>query len=189
MRLNEYKTVDLILGRQKTTVTGRGQREASAARFEAFPVALRVALEAYVRNGGTLIVSGEKAVSDLSDYRYGVEGTRFASDVLGVRLAETDVYSNGRVSGVYNAGGTGFPAGEIRYSNTLNSEKYMVQRPDMLVPAGNGSITLMTFDNGTAAGVMSRTGNGRVYTLSIPIESITDDTQRDLLMKSLLKEK
>ncbi|MDE6296025.1 MAG: xanthan lyase [Muribaculaceae bacterium] len=189
VRLNEYKTVDLILGRQKTTVTGRGQREASAARFEAFPVALRVALEAYVRNGGTLIVSGEKAVSDLSDYRYGVEGTRFASDVLGVRLAETDVYSNGRVSGVYNAGGTGFPAGEIRYSNTLNSERYMVQRPDMLEPAGNGSITLMTFDNGTAAGVMSRTGNGRVYTLSIPIESITDDTQRDLLMKSLLKEK
>lgn len=186
VHLNDYPAVDLILGKQKTTITGRGQKEASAARFEAFPVRLRVALEAYVRNGGTLIVSGEKAVSDLTDYRYGAEGVRFGEEVLGVRTARTEEYNNGRVSAVYNAGGTGFPGGEIKYSTTLNDKQYIVQHPDMLEPATSSGVVLMKFDNGTAAGVMSRIGKGTVYTLSIPIESITEDTQRDLLMKSLL---
>lgn len=187
VRLTDYKVVDLILGKQKTTVTGRGKAEGSKARFEAFPVALRVALEAYVRNGGTLIVSGEKAVSDLSDYRYGSEGVRFGEEVLGVRIAETDEYNNGKVSGIYNAGGIGFPGGEIKYSTTLNENHYIVQHPDMLQPASAKGTVLMTFDNGTAAGVMTRTGKGAVYTFSIPFESMTDDYQRDLLMKTLLK--
>lgn len=181
--LSDYKIVDLILGRQKTTITGNGH---SGARFAAFPKPLRVRLEVFVKNGGSLIISGEKAVSDLCDYRYGDEGREFAENVLGVTLSDCERPSSWSVSTVGGALGGRLFSGRVDYSDRLNEDIYMVQRPDMLQPANQNAEVLMTFGNGAAAGVSSRIGKGKTIIFSIPLETIKDAGERDAIFASVL---
>ena len=188
VRLDDYKIVDLILGRQKTTVVGSGNGETSKARFAAFPPELRSRLETFVKTGGDLIISGEKAISDLYNYRSGSDGERFANEVLGARIADIGERPSGyAVSTVANAAGSGLQGGSLKYSDTFNEEIYAVQHPDILEPTSSDATVFMTYDNGGAAGIATRTGKGRVILSAIPLETITDDLRREQVIKALLK--
>lgn len=197
VQLKDFKLVDLILGRQKRTVTGRGQGELSRARYPAFPEALQAALSGYVRQGGALIVSGENAVSDLlgvsatcavdsatmETARYKA-GLKFAEQTLGVRLSSREAYGG---ESVQMLGLNGMPKGKLPYSTTLNEEYYIVQHPDRLEGADERALPLMIFDDGSAAAVEAAVGKGRVVTMSVPIESITDSEIRGKVMETLIK--
>lgn len=186
VKLSDYKTVDLILGKQKTTVVGNGK---SGRRYEAFPAALQGVIEKYVDGGGDLIVSGQYVVSDLHDYRSGVKGVEFCRNVLGVEPDSIQRrITSGRVK-FYPQGGTA-QAQNISYSNTLNDKNYIVEHPDILMPADQAaSRVIVTFDdNGLPAGVTTRRGRGNVTVMSVPFETITDPWQRDFLMRNLLNQ-
>jgi len=199
VRLSDYKTVDLILGKQKTTVVGNGK---SGVNYRAFPAFLQKEIKGFLNKGGHLIVSGQYVASDLFDTRSSEKDREFAEKVLGVVPAEsvrsvtvdeegTEHISepqarqrvrDGRIRSV--TGGN-----VMDYSNTLNDKMYIVENPDVLVAAeGSGAIKTFTFsDTSRAAGYSHKSGKGKVDVISIPIESFTEQADRDRVMKTLLK--
>lgn len=172
--LSDYKLVDLVLGKQKTTIVGKGH---SGVHYRAFSDKLQSKLTSYVEKGGNLFVSGAYVVSDLFDERSSEADHEFARNVLGASLATSSKH-NGRIGGNW---------GSFKYNNMLNDKQYIVEKPDALEPEGS-AITLLTFndDKGVAA-VSSKYGRGKVITMSVPFESITEEDMRDELMKSLLQ--
>ena len=81
VKLDNYKIVDLILGKQKLTITGNGN---TGLRYFTFPKRLQEELTKFTSNGGDLLVSGQYILSDLYDSR-SAEGSRdFAKKVLGI---------------------------------------------------------------------------------------------------------
>lgn len=186
VRLTDYKIVDLILGKQKTTIVGSGK---SGVRYQTFPAALRKNLREFTNKGGDLIVSGAYVASDLRDYRYGSDGEDFSRDVLGVTLDTSATrQKGGRLSVAAGNRLTGAPS-RIDYSSTLNEDYYIVENPDVLQPAeGSDATVAFTFsDSGLPAGVISKKGKSDRITLSVPFESITDAGQRHKLMKSIME--
>lgn len=176
VKLSNYPAVDLILGKQKTTIVGSGQ---SGVNFRTFPVQLQQKLREYVNGGGNLLVSGAYVASDLYDSRSTDADKAFAREVLGVAPGESRSH-NGRLSS--RTGSQNF-----NFNTTLNDKIYIVERPDELVPE-NGATTLMKFgDTGAAAAVSHKFGKGRVVTMSVPFETIDNEDKRDALMKDLFK--
>lgn len=179
VKLSDYAVVDLILGKQKRTVTGRGN---SGVHYAAFPEKLQNELRKYVENGGDLIVSGEYVISDLSDLRSTPADRKFAAEVLGAESAESD----DRMSGRLRDSSTGKA---ISYSATLNDRNYIVERPDILTPSESARTTeILTFsDSGRRAGHIVDKGKGHVAVITVPIEAVTLATDRSDLMKKILK--
>lgn len=183
VKLSDFKTVDLILGKQRITAIGVD----TTLRYEAFPPALRRQLQTFVNKGGRLIVSGAYVASDLVDPRASEGAVAFAHDVLGMVPDSVAPTFSGRIETVPGPKDRRAPA-IYNYSNTLNDRQYIVERPDALMPvSGVKAREILTFsDSDGAAGYVVGRGKGRVAVVSVPIESLTDPNQRSLLMQSLL---
>lgn len=180
IKLKDYRIIDLILGKQKVTVTGNGN---SGMRFFAFPKRLQHELTEFTNHGGDLLVSGQYIISDLYDYRADDGSRDFAKNILGITRGEGQKpYSGGlRTRGSHMTGGY------LNYSNTLNEKNYIVENPDLLAPAGTmGAEIFLTFDEGMPAGYLTKRGNSNGAVMSVPFEAITSQQQRDALMKSLI---
>ncbi len=183
IKLSDYKTVDLILGKQRLTLIGADPNP----KFEAFPPALRSRLQTFVNKGGRLIVSGAYVASDLADPRASEGAEKFAHDLLGVVPDSVAPTLSGRIETVPAPKSNQDPA-IYTYSNTLNDNHYIVEHPDALMPvSGVDAREILTFsDSDGAAGYVVKRGKGRVVVTSVPVESLTDSNQRSLLMKTLL---
>lgn len=177
--LEDYSTVDLILGKQKKTLTGFGS---SGIRYSAFSDKIQEKLKSFVKKGGDLLVSGTYVASDLYDRRSSSESRVFARDILGIEPGNGERSGVGAVKG--NTGG--FKNKSVSYSNTLNENQYVIENPDILQPV-SGAETIFTFsDTGEAATIVNKNGKGKVIVSSIPFESIQPDKQ-DALMKEYLE--
>lgn len=179
VNLANYKYVDLILGKQKRTTMGHCY---SGVEFEAFPEALRNKLTSYVKNGGHLLVSGSFAISDLYDSRADESSHDFAENVLGVTIDEDASRTN---SGKIEFG-SGNSQKKMAYSNTVNEDQYIVEKPDALQPSGNGRIVAKFTDSHAGAGVASSYGKGTVTVYSIPLESLKEDADRRTVLGNFL---
>lgn len=176
VRLQDYPLVDVILGKQRSTVTGRGRK---GVRFKVLSSGMQDKLRHYTDKGGDLILSGEFISSDLQGMRSDRADRDFAAEVLGLTEGSSDSSRSGRVR---DRNGNTLP-----YSSTLNEDMYIVENPDILVPAPDSTVeTILTFDNGSVAGQTVKRGKSTVTVMSIPFESITDAAARNSLMKSLL---
>lgn len=88
VKLTDYPNVDLILGKQKTTIVGNGK---SGINYRAFPDELQKAIKNYLDKGGNLIVSGQYVISDLFDVHGDRGDKEFAEKTLGfITLAEQE---------------------------------------------------------------------------------------------------
>ena len=130
-----------------------------------------------------MIISGQYVASDLQSDMATPEDRAFAQEVLGVELIENPVQEkSGRI--VFNNGK------QYNYSNTLNDKIYIVEYPDLLVPApGAKTNSLFTFSGTNADGgfIVDR-GKGKNAVLSLPIETLTTQQERNEVMHNLLKE-
>lgn len=184
VKLQDYKAVDLILGKQKITTVGRD----STVRYEAFPPKLREVLTRYLDKGGRLMVSGAYVVSDLFDPRASSGGESFAAGVLGVLPDSVSVTRSGLVDGTGGVMKSGLQQRSYRYSNTLNDTQYIVERPDALkvAPGAKAEEMLSFSDTDGGAGYFVKRGKGRVAVMSVPFESLCDPNQRRLLMRETM---
>ena len=235
VKLNDYQNVDLILGKQKTTIVGNGK---SGVNYRAFPQELQKAVKSFLDKGGNLIVSGQYVISDLLDTRSNRDDREFAEKVLGfITMAEKEKQlraqaeaeearlrkereereangegeenpeeegdkgsTNNNISGT--SARTSFtsvrkPDGRlltntgktVSYSNTLNEDLYIVENPDILVPMNaEQAKKILTFSsNNLGAGYSVKSGKGNLTILSVPIESIHDQADRDRIFKDFLK--
>lgn len=178
VKLSEYETVDLILGKQKKTEIGKGKK---GLYYQAFPESLQKELRKYVDKGGELIISGQYAASELTDMRSSTADRKFAAEILGVEGALTD----SRHSGAMRDSSTGR---QVKYNSTLNEHQYIVEKPDGIIPSESARTSeLYTFtDNGQRAGQITYHGRGKVALLTVPIESIADQESRNRVMGSIL---
>ena len=88
VKLTDYPNVDLILGKQKTTIVGNGK---SGINYRAFPDELQKAVKNYLEKGGNLIISGQYVISDLFDVHGDRADREFAEKTLGfITLAEQE---------------------------------------------------------------------------------------------------
>lgn len=177
VKLTDYQTVDLILGKQKKTTVGRGN---SGIKFTAFSEKLQKDLRHYLEKGGDLIVSGQYAVSDLMDMRSSGSDHKFAEEVLGAEGTTPETSKSGKIRDTKSGH-------QISYSATLNEKQYIVERPDEITP--NPQVRteeILTFGNGSRAGQYVNYGKGRVAVLTVPIESLTVNAERDALIKQIL---
>lgn len=184
VKLNDFSTVDLILGKQKLTdVGGPGGKRKSL--FATFPPALQTQISNYVEKGGQLIVSGQNVSSDLFSEKASERSGEFAEKTLGL----SDSSSSRSHSGKVKVNDLGRLRGEtMEYSNTLRKDHYIVERADILAPAeGVQAKPFLTFsDTGDIAGMIVKRGRGTVAVMSVPLESFTDAEQAAMLMKELL---
>lgn len=177
VKLSDYSTVDLILGKQKSTLTGRGHK---GVRYRAFPEKLQKELRKYVERGGDLIVSGQYVASDLYDNRSSMADRKFAAEVLGAAMPANDERQSGTVRDKTGK--------SMRYSSSLNKDIYIVEKPDVLVPSEEAETEeILTFgESGSRAGHVVDYGRGQVAVLTVPIEALTDADERTSLMKKIL---
>lgn len=178
VNLKDYKIVDLILGKQKTTVTGNGS---SGYRYAAFPDGLQSKLQSFIKDGGDLLVTGAYVASDLYDNHLSTGAKKFAHEVLGVEKNEGPSPESGKISVTSN----GFKTNLIPYSTTLNEKIYIVENPDILQPVGNTEIIYNYSDTRQPAATIKRSGKSNVIVCAVPFETM-DETVRNNVMKDFL---
>lgn len=178
-KLSDYFLVDMIMGKQKSTEVGKGY---SGVHYKTFSETIQKQLRQYVDKGGNLMVSGEYIISDLNTTRSSESDRRFASEILGSEAGESDTSKSGTLRDCISGK-------KLSYSSTLNSKQYIVERPDVLLPSESATTTeFLRFgmDDRRAGHIVDR-GKGEVAVMTIPLESLSDNQERAVLVKEILK--
>lgn len=181
--LSQYKLVDLILGKQKQTKIGRG---VFPAEFKTFPKELQIKIAEYCNGGGNIFASGAYVASDLWDNKDATkEDKDFATNTLKYKWRVGQAAVEGKAK-VVTSPFSSF-AGNYEFFTKLNSTCYAVESPDALEPAGENSFTILRYsENNLSAGVASK-GDYKTVVIGFPFEVIQDESQRNLLMNSILR--
>lgn len=179
--LKDYSVVDLILGKEKETVMARG---AKPAEFKTFPLEIQHAISDYCLGGGNILITGAYVGTDLWDNPRATKAERdWATKTLKF-IWRNDA---GAVTGRFKSVASPFDSfkGNYNYFNELNSDSYVVERPDAIEPADSDSYTIFRYsENNLSAGVAYK-GAYSSCVLGIPFEAVKPE-KRDNLMKSIL---
>lgn len=183
VNLNDYKLVDLILGKQRRTKTGRGG--VVPLEFKTFGKGMQEAISAYCQSGGNIFVSGSFVASDLwDDAEATQEDKDFATNTLKYKWRVNRAATTGEVKSVASL----FPefSGNYTYYNELNPECYVVEAPDGIVPADENAFTIFRYsENNISAGVAYK-GAYKTCVLGFPFETIRTTEGKDKLMNDIL---
>lgn len=177
----EYDVIDLILGKQRSTLLGRGLQ---GYEFQTFPVRLQEALRDYAAGGGSLFVSGCYVASDLWESENSSDADRaFAREVLHYEYGGGHSLRSGKVRGV----STLLPFGECLFRQEPGREEYAAEAADALGAVGRGAVPLARYaESGLAAGVAYAGDDYRCAVFGFPFECIVSASDRDRLMLLLL---
>jgi len=181
LSMKDFKVVDLILGKEKEMVMARG---AKPSEFKAFSKALQDAISVYCQQGGNILITGAYVGTDLWDNPRATKAEReWATNTLKF-IWRNDA---GAVTGRVKAVASPFEsfAGSFNYFNELNSDSYVVERPDAIEPAGTDSYTIFRYsENDLSAGVAYK-GDYSACVLGVPFEAIKPE-KRNALMNGIL---
>ncbi|MGC9151563.1 MAG: xanthan lyase [Microbacter sp.] len=178
--LNDYPMVDLILGKERETVMGRGARPAA---FKTFPKALQEAISGYCRSGGHIFISGAYVGTDLWDNPLATDSDRtWAQNVLKFKW----VNDCGAVDGKFEAAPSPFAfSGQYTYYHQLNGFSYVVEQPNAIDPVGKDAFTIFRYSaNRIGAGVAYR-GSYKTCILGVPFETVMPE-ERNAMMQQIL---
>lgn len=187
--LPDVGVVDLILGKQKEIVVGRG---AYGSRYKTFPVALQKRLTDFSAAGGDIFVTGAYIASDLWDNSLSSPEVKkadqiFAADILGYKWRVGQASVTGEAYQV-PARFKEFGTGRYDFSNVLNADCYAVESPDSFYPADNSkaAVFMRYSENNLIAGTAFDDGARKVVALGFPFETIKSAEARDNLMRQVL---
>lgn len=182
VKIESYKLVDLILGKQRQTKIGRGVHP---AEFKTFPEEFRNRIDDYCKQGGNIFISGAYVASDLWDTENPQdEDKKFATDVLKYKWRVGRAAVEGKVKNVASP----FPvfSGNYSFYNKLNSIAYAVESPDALEPQGENCYTIFRYtENNLSAGI-AYDGDYKTCVLGFPFEAIKNESERNTLMSNIL---
>ena len=186
VRLGSFKTVDLILGKQKETLNGRGYYP---SRYKAFTPALRHAIEAYTRGGGNVLVSGAYVATDIWDRdSVNADEARFAQKVLGYTYLKGQAAVDGDVYTVPSKFAAIGGGRELSFVQKLNDKIYAVESPDAIVASDASGATIMRYtESNIPAAIASQRGGYRTVVMGFPIEVVDNEAQRNMLIGDTLK--
>lgn len=184
--LNDYTTVDLILGKECQTKMGRGG--ITPLQYKTFSQPMQNAITAYCGQGGNIFVSGAFVGTDLWDNRLAASeeaDKKFATDVLKYKWRVGQAARTDRVKTVASP----FPmlTGNYTYHNELNGESYVVEAPDAIEPAAKDAYTVMRYSESNLSAGVAYQGEYKTYIMGFPFETIRTACERDALMDAILK--
>ena len=181
--INNYKLVDLIMGKQKKTKIGTGL----TTKYEIFPKNLQKILIEYTLRGGNVFVSGSYIASDLfySDNASPID-QKFAIDILKYKLRANQASQKGDVSSVKSPFQS-FRKNDLHFCKDLNKSTYKVEAPDAILPASKESFTILRYtENSMSAGIAYQSDIYKTCVIGFPFESIQEVKQRNKLMEDIL---
>ena len=182
--------VDLLCGKQVTTVIGNGR---VPDRYEVFPAALQDALRKHTSNGGGVFVSGAYIGTDVwgegiypvkKDPAWRNASQAFVQEILGYKWVTDHGCYNGRIehtsSKTLNLKVLKHP---IEFHQTLNGAVYCVENPDGIQPVDkNGSVILKYSDNGVPAAVAYDAAGYRAVSFGFPLEVLKDGNDLEVII-------
>ncbi len=181
--------IDLILGKQKEIKVGTGTY---GTKYKTFTKELQNRLRYLAENGTDIMVSGAYVATDLWDNPLSNKTTlendkKFAAEVLGFKWRTGQASITGEayeVQSRYNE----FGKARYKFNNTLNDTCYVVESPDSFYPADdkNGATIMRYSENNLISGIAGDNGSYQTVVIGFPFETITDQNQRNELMKSTL---
>ncbi len=177
--LNNYKMVDFIFGEEKKTP---GPKYLDKIEFEVFPDLLKQKISDYLNNGGNIFLSGSYIGTDLYSGKDSTQ-IKFANDVLKFKLKTGHAVKTGGVFSV----NSNFMNRSSNFSfNTEFSDKiYKVEAPDELGSVKDSEVLLRYSENEYSAAVGYKNNYG-IVSFGFPFETIIGDTERNMVMKSVL---
>lgn len=183
--LGGYATLDLILGKQKEVKVGRG---AVPSRYRTFSPALREAVRAFTRAGGNVLASGAYVGTDIWDKDHPSEAeVAFAENVLGYKWVDRCATLRGEAYTVTTPFAQFTDGDKLTFCNELNAKLYAVESPDAIKASDSNGATLMRYsENNIPAAIASDRVGYRTVVMGFPFEVMTQQSQRDALMKQIL---
>jgi hypothetical protein len=185
-RLDGYRFVDYILGKERTTHWQRPALDSSrGVQFEAFPAGFRVALSRLTAAGGALFVSGAYVGSDLfSPTVPDTTAPLFGRKVLHFTWVAGQAARRGEVMCVDSAF---LPRwSRLSFATEPSAEVYPVESPDAIGPVDGGKTLLRYVENEFGAAVGYR-GTYGVVVAGFPFETVKGEESRATLMGAITR--
>ena len=185
-------SIDLICGKQVTTVVGSGLQK----KYEVFPAQMQEALTEATGDGVNVLVSGAYIGTDIWDQIFPFEkdktgvasAKKFAQNVLGYRWAANSASRKGTVRFLRNDTISGLPEGTLEICNEINSAQYCVESPDGILPGSKSATSFMRYtDSGISAGICNDGKGYRTVCLGFPIEALTSEKDIDNIINITLE--
>lgn len=180
--LSGYNLVDILLGKQRTTLVGRGVAE---AKYICFSPQLQSVISDYLKSNGALFVSGAYWATDLLGAKPSEADKLFARDMLHI------AYMGGNISKSSYA--TTYSRSAVRLTNCrydfcreYRPDFYAVNSVDGLAAQGS-AVELMHYPDSGIAAAVGYQGQHSTFVMSFPFEAITEPQNRDLLMKDVVE--
>ncbi len=183
--LSSYCTVDMIMGKQKETPTGRG---AKPSRYKAFTTGLMNALTTYTRGGGNVLMTGAYVGSDIWDKEKSLGNEKnFAQNVMGYTWVDGRATLRGEVYSVPSVLKMSDGMGNLHFYDTLNSDFYAVESPDAIKASDSKGATIVRYsENNIPAGIASSRNGYKTVVLGFPFETIKNENERNEFMQRVL---
>ncbi|MDP4238714.1 MAG: xanthan lyase [Bacteroidota bacterium] len=183
MDLNQYKMVDLILGKQKQTFIGNAKK---TPEFKSFPLALQHSIQLYCLNGGNLLVSGAFIGSDMCEPEKPNPNDRFfVENILKYKFRTSQASVSGNVK-IVNSPIRSFKKGDLCYFDQPNQVSYSVESPDAIEPVGEGCFTICRYAENNLSAAVAYSGIYKTCSFGFPFETLQSEKDRDRLMESIL---
>ena len=155
-----YDAVDVILGKQKTTVLGKD------TSFHCMPANLRHALTNYLQKGGRLLLSGAHIASDMQS----TEDAAFTKNQLHYEFRTTHASKTGKLRVERLLG-----KGNYSFRTEPNETMLHTENADGIYPA-NGGVVVARFPEANVAAAIahdaSEAGGAKTLCWSVMLESV-----------------
>ncbi len=177
--LSPYFAANIILGEEKTTKIYKGKEE-----YRIYTPGMMDKLRELTENGQSVFISGAYVGSDIQLTNDSIAND-FAASVLRFKWRSNhatkggSVYSTDYAKPVFEL--------QLKFNTEYHPDIYTVEAPDAIEPVGSRSVTAFRYaENNASAGIM-HADKYKTVILGFPFETIVNPSERDALMKKILK--
>lgn len=181
LRVNDYKIVDFIMGKQAQTKVGSG---VMPIKYEAFPLKLQEIICSYAKSGGNILISGAYVGKDIWDsYCVSDMSKKFATDVLKFKWMTHYASTNGKIKAVANPFNF---SGKYSFNTNLNDKIYAVEAADAIVPANKDAYTVFRYSENNISAAVAYKGDYNCLVFGFPLETLTEQEQIDNIISDIV---
>ncbi len=188
------KSIDIICGKQVTTMVGSGKVE---NKYQVFPEALQKAIKEFTDGGGNVLISGANIGTDVWDKVFPIEQDSvytaktidFVEKTLGYRWLTNFATNSSTVKPLRNRMlDLSDTSGMLPFRKDRNQVIYNVETPDGIVPSSENACTFLRYsDTDISAGTCFKTDTYRTVCLGFPIETLNDRNDMEVLIGSIMR--
>ncbi len=178
---NNFKAVDIILGEEKATP---GFLDNNKYDFKIYTQGLMARLKELAERATPVFMSGAYVGSEMQELNDTL-AQQFAAEVLHFKWRTNHAVNSGEVKSTDIA--LDYFKSDFVFNAQYHPDIYTVEAPDAIEPVGKNAQTAFIYtQNSTSAGII-HDGVYKSVVLGFPFETITEQSNRDELMKEILE--